>query len=412
MGGDYYDREVITADSGTGYSTVSANTVGVEKKLHTSLDPKRWSEENLICDKKNPIVFALDVTGSMGDWSRIIYDKIPMFYGQIMMKGYLDDPSVSFCAIGDYTCDKAPLQVSEFGQSKEIDQLIAKIYLEGGGGSGHFESYEFSAYFYQNHVTLENCTLPFMFITGDESFYETIPKEQIEHHVGVKVQKSVNSFDLWKDLMKKYNVFLIKKPYSGAENEIFKQWVKALGEERILKIFTPKASIDVILGAIALTSKSRTLDQYIEDMVERGQTKDRVEEVTKALQVYWNKLKKGEVKVIGKTDTITVDKLISKLDELKIKGLNHDEQELLKKLIQLEGKLGSDFPLDFCCPITKQPMVNPVICEDGNTYEKYAIEKWLEGNELSPFDKKPIGKLLIPNNSVKKMIKGLLDKHP
>lgn len=30
---------------------------------------------------KNPIVFALDVTGSMGDWAKVIYDKMPMFYG-------------------------------------------------------------------------------------------------------------------------------------------------------------------------------------------------------------------------------------------------------------------------------------------------------------------------------------------
>ena len=35
-------------------------------------------------DFKHPIVFALDVTGSMGDWAKIIYDKLPMFYGQIM----------------------------------------------------------------------------------------------------------------------------------------------------------------------------------------------------------------------------------------------------------------------------------------------------------------------------------------
>ena len=64
-----------------------------------------------------------------------------MFYGQIMMKGYLDDPSISFCAIGDHTCDYAPLQIAEFGQGKEIDQIISKMYLEGGGGGGHIESY-------------------------------------------------------------------------------------------------------------------------------------------------------------------------------------------------------------------------------------------------------------------------------
>lgn len=70
----------------------------------------------------------------MGDWSKIIYDKMPMFYGQIMMQGYLQDPAISFCAIGDAKMDDVPLQVTSFGQGKQIDEVLSKMYLEGGGG--------------------------------------------------------------------------------------------------------------------------------------------------------------------------------------------------------------------------------------------------------------------------------------
>ena len=35
------------------------------------MDPKRWGTDKLECAHKNPIVFALDVTGSMGDWSKV-----------------------------------------------------------------------------------------------------------------------------------------------------------------------------------------------------------------------------------------------------------------------------------------------------------------------------------------------------
>lgn len=59
---------------------------------------------------------------------------MPMFYGQIKMQNYVKDPEISFCAIGDATCDGAPLQVTPFGQGKEIDEMIAKMFLEGGGG--------------------------------------------------------------------------------------------------------------------------------------------------------------------------------------------------------------------------------------------------------------------------------------
>jgi len=63
----------------------------------------------------------------MGNWTKIIYDKFPLFYGQIMMQGYLQDPSVSFCAVGDIATDDAPLQITDFGQGKAIDELISKL---------------------------------------------------------------------------------------------------------------------------------------------------------------------------------------------------------------------------------------------------------------------------------------------
>ena len=254
MGGDYYDREVGTTTSNTGYSEESAKAVGTQNNLHSSLNPKRWEDEPLVCTKESPIVFALDVTGSMGDWSKIIYDKMPMFYGQIMMQKYLTEPAISFCAVGDYTSDTAPLQVAEFGQGKEVDQLISKIYLEGNGGGGYTESYEFPAYFYSRRVKLENCQLPFFFITGDEAFYDEISPSFILKHMGCVEKTNIDSFKLWKELMQKYNVFLIKKPYSNKANEkiIYKQWVNALGEERVLKVETPKACIDVILGAVLI----------------------------------------------------------------------------------------------------------------------------------------------------------------
>lgn len=49
---------------------------------------------------------------------------------------------------------------------------------------------------------------------------------------------------------------------------------------------TPKACVDVMLGAIAITSGIRTLETYIQDMVQRGQTQDRIDEVKTALSSY------------------------------------------------------------------------------------------------------------------------------
>lgn len=69
MGGGYYDRDVIPATTGSYGNTV----VGQEKKLNKALDPKTYTvgEEQIICETTNPIVMALDVTGSMGEWPKV-----------------------------------------------------------------------------------------------------------------------------------------------------------------------------------------------------------------------------------------------------------------------------------------------------------------------------------------------------
>lgn len=415
MGGDYYDREVVSVGvSATGYSDVAAKNVGKSSSLHSSLDPKRWKDEPLVCDKANPIVFALDVTGSMGDWSKIIYDKMPMFYGQLMMQKYLVDPSISFCAVGDYTSDTTPLQIAEFGQGNEIDQLISKIYLEGKGGGGYSESYEFPAYFYLKQVELQNSELPFFFITGDESYYEEINPQYIEKHIGLIEKSQVHSHDVWEGLKKKYNTFLIKKTYKkpNFEKAIKKQWIAALGEERVLYIHTPKACIDVILGAIALTSGTRTLDQYLKDMKERGQSGTRLDEVSQALTLYWTKLKSHHVTVVKSVKSMTVEEIRLNLAKLKEGSFNDEEMELSVQAIAVKEKVSEDLITDFVCPITQEIFINPVIAEDGNCYEKFAIEYWfLHGNIRTPLSPQPVSSKVVPNISLKKMINNFIQKH-
>jgi len=60
----------------------------------------------------------------------------------------------------------------------QLDSILSKIYLEGGGGGGFTESYELAAYFYSNKVNLV-ADIPFMFITGDEQFYETVKSQHL-----------------------------------------------------------------------------------------------------------------------------------------------------------------------------------------------------------------------------------------
>jgi len=60
----------------------------------------------------------------------------------------------------------------------------------------------------------------------------------------------------------------------------------------------------------------------------------------------------------------------------------------------------------FQCPITGEKFRDPVVAEDGHTYERDAIVKWLkDGNETSPNTRQPLNiNRLIPNLLVKQLI--------
>jgi hypothetical protein len=59
----------------------------------------------------------------------------------------------------------------------------------------------------------------------------------------------------------------------------------------------------------------------------------------------------------------------------------------------------------FLCPITRDIMCDPVICSDGHTYEREAIEQWLRSNSRSPKTNQHLpSRTLIPNHSMKQAI--------
>jgi len=213
MGGGWYDREVESVGVQSGYvqgnvNSSSADQVFRNKHLHQDLNP---FQRPIHCTAGSPVVICVDVTGSMGKWPKVIWDKLPMFYGQIMLKSYLDDPAFSFCAIGDAYGDGSPLQVAHFARGTEIDLQISKIHIEGGGVGlqGDHETYELAAYYYANlcYFDIMPKDKPFFFITGDESFYEILNGEQIAKLITGEKPPNRESIEVWHELSQKFSVF-------------------------------------------------------------------------------------------------------------------------------------------------------------------------------------------------------------
>lgn len=69
-------------------------------------------------------------------------------------------------------------------------------------------------------------------------------------------------------------------------------------------------------------------------------------------------------------------------------------------------------PQEFVCPISNEIFKDPVIAQDGHTYEKQHIQQWLQSHATSPMTRQPISSTsLIPNialrNSIEQIMKRL-----
>ena len=63
------------------------------------------------------------------------------------------------------------------------------------------------------------------------------------------------------------------------------------------------------------------------------------------------------------------------------------------------------------CPISLTFCYDPVIAEDGNTYERRCIETHFENKQTSPMTNEPIGKNLTSNLILKQIIQNVLENN-
>jgi hypothetical protein len=63
-------------------------------------------------------------------------------------------------------------------------------------------------------------------------------------------------------------------------------------------------------------------------------------------------------------------------------------------------------PHEFRCPISMELMKDPVVCEDGHSYDRESITSWLERSQTSPMTRQPISRAALrPNLALKSSIK-------
>jgi len=233
------------------------------------------------------IVFALDVTGSMGEIPKIMAtEQLPVFM-KVLMDCKIPDPQVLFMAVGDAVSDGSPLQVGQFESTAELmDQWLTWTYLEGGGGGTGQESYELGLYFLATHTEMD-CMVKrnkrgYLFMTGDEVPYPSLSKHVVETIIGDRLDEDLTCEEIVAELQKTFVPFFIIPDRARARN-CERRWRDLLGDH-VLCLDAPIDVCYVAAGAMLISEgRVTSIKQLAAFLKDAGLPPFRANEVIQSL---------------------------------------------------------------------------------------------------------------------------------
>ncbi len=200
------------------------------------------------------IVFALDVSGSMGEIpAKLATQTLPTFMKAMLDSG-VPDPQVLFLGVGCAIGDRAPLQIGQFeSTAKLMDQWLTWLYLEGGGGGG-LESYELAMYFAARHTAMDcfekRSRRGYLFITGDEPPNPVVSREQVKRILGDDLKADIPIRGIIEETQRSFEPFYLI-PDPGRGQRVGHAWRDLLGD-RVVVMQDPDDTSYVAAGLVAL----------------------------------------------------------------------------------------------------------------------------------------------------------------
>ncbi|MGC4094547.1 MAG: hypothetical protein QM756_42855 [Polyangiaceae bacterium] len=272
-----------------------------QNKCHVLMNPKgvRARESRDSADHPNtlPIVFALDVTGSMGEIPKLLArSELPNFM-KVLGDSGVSDPQILFMAVGDANSDSASLQVGQFESTAELmDQWLTFSYLEGGGGGQNKETYELALYFVAEHTDCDSWVKRkkrgYVIMTGDEEPYPSVSRHQVEALIGDALDEDIPTEAVIATLQETFEPFFLI-PTLERRQRCERRWRDLLGD-RVICLESPADTCWAAAGLVALTEGAvADLGAFSQRLVELGLTRDRVGAVTRALLPYASSIGKA-----------------------------------------------------------------------------------------------------------------------
>jgi hypothetical protein len=262
----------------TGASAFAYSDSGAAR-VHPALDPSgvrlRESRDSAEHPQSLAIAVLFDVTGSMRKVPRTLQAKLPQLLGLLLRKGYVAHPQIMFGAIGDATCDRAPLQIGQFESDNRMDDDLGRILLEGGGGGQKTESYELALYFMARH-TATDCyerrgKRGYLFVIGDEMAYSRVKPAEARDVIGDELREPLPVAELMAEVSAKWDTYYVLPAgasYVG-DQEVLGFWRDLLGQN-VIELADLGAVCETIALTVGLGEDAISLDDGLADLGDVG----------------------------------------------------------------------------------------------------------------------------------------------
>ncbi|MBR6612016.1 MAG: VWA domain-containing protein [Campylobacter sp.] len=244
--------------------------------LKETLNPKGKIRE--CCNSEEhpntvPVILALDVTGSMGDACKETAEALSQIMDTLYSK--FKDVEVCVMGVGDFECDDAPLQVSQFESDVRVAQQLDQIWMEHGGGGNRYESYTapwlFGLYRTKLDAYDKQGRKGIIITMGDEPLNPDLPENAVKSYLGTVSGGQLGSLDtekLYAEASKKFDIFHIAvddshNAYSRYKTDIKESFGKVLGQR--LRVSTINELSGTICDCIEESIKGNSGEHLTED---------------------------------------------------------------------------------------------------------------------------------------------------
>ena len=209
-----------------------------------------------------PVILALDVTGSMGNAAVDVAGKLNTIMTSLYNK--VKDVEFMIMGIGDFACDRYPLQVSQFESDIRIAEQLDQLYFEFGGGGNDYESYTSAWYFANNHTKLDcwkRGKRGIIITMGDEELNPHIPligiDASISGVIGDELQADISTTELYKEVSNKYDIYHINVVHGGRRASHEATWLTVLDKQHFFSCGIDELS-DTIVNIITTAAENNT----------------------------------------------------------------------------------------------------------------------------------------------------------